>query len=120
LERLRRKNDLDRVFREGRRFSCPWAVLQARGRTAEEQQAAGLRVAVVAARGFPTAVARNRARRLLRESCRVALGEAGGRWDLVLVARREVLSVPFAARVEALSALLREAGVLGEKAAAAV
>jgi RNase P protein component len=50
----------------------------------------------------------------------VALGEAGGRWDLVLVARREVLSVPFAARVEALSALLREAGVLGEKAAAAV
>lgn len=73
----------------------------------------------MAGRSFRGAVVRTRARRVLRETCRATLGEARGAWDLVLIGRPEVLSVPFAERVRVMSALLREAGVLGEKAAAA-
>jgi len=60
-------------------------------------------------------VERNRARRLLREACRVVLGEGAGLWDLVLVARPEVLSIPFAERVRILSSLLREAGACSQQ-----
>lgn len=75
---------------------------------------------MVASRGFKTAVSRNRAKRLSRETCRIVLAECRGPWDIVLIARAGALSVPFAQRVQVLSALLREAGVLGEKAAAPV
>lgn len=119
LQRLRRKTDLDRLFREGRRFHSPWAVLQVRPRTPQEGLPPGPRLAVIAGRSFRTAVARNRARRLLRETCRVILGDAQGQWDLILIARPEVLGIPLSERVRVLSHLLTEAGVLGEKAVAA-
>jgi RNase P protein component len=46
------------------------------------------------------------------------LGQAEPPWDLILIAQPQVLSVPFAERVRVLSALLHQAGVLGEKAVA--
>jgi len=141
LERLRRKTDLDKVFQDGRRFyspaanqprqadepalakaasnARPWVVLQARRRRPEEATHTGPRLAVIAGRQFQNAVARNRARRLLRETCRTALGENQGPWDLVLIARVDVLSVPFPERLSVLTSLLRQAGVLSEEAAAA-
>jgi len=119
LERLRRKRDLDRVFEKGRRFYAPWAAVQVRRREAEEQAPSGPRLGVVAGRRFRTAVARNRARRLLRETCRILLGECRGPWDIVLIARAEVLTISFAERVRVLSTLLREAGVLIEETAIA-
>ena len=119
LERLRRKTDLNKVFEEGRRFYSPLAVLQVRRRGAEESAKVGPRLAVVAGRRFQNAVKRNRARRLLRAACRVALGESRGPWDLILIARVEVLSSPFAERLRVLTSLLRQAGVLTEEAAIA-
>ena len=118
MERLRRKTDLQRVFEEGRRFHSPWAVLQARPRGADEDLAAGPRLAVIAGRRFRNAVERTRARRLLRETCRVVLGQAKPPWDLILIAQPQVLSVPVTERVPVLSSLLHQAGVLGEKAVA--
>jgi len=119
LERLRRKTDLDRVFREGRRFYSPWTLLQARPRSADEDLPPGPRLAVVAGKRFRKAVTRNRARRLLREACRAAIEEPPGEWDLLLIARPEVLNVPFAELVQAISDLLCQARALGGKAAAA-
>jgi ribonuclease P protein component len=75
----------------------------------------GPRLAVIAGRRFRTAVRRNRARRLLREACRVALREERSPWDLILVARPEVLHSGYAERAAAIAAALRESGVLGER-----
>jgi len=95
----------------------PWVVVQARRREAGEAAARGPRVAVAVGRGLRTAVARNRVRRAVREACRAALGGGEGPWDLVLIARPGAAEVPFAERVRALSALLREAGVGAEQKA---
>lgn len=120
MERLRRKHDIDRLFREGRRFHAPWVVLLARPRGPQEGLPPRPRLAVTTGRHFTNAVQRSRARRLLREACRVALGDVGGPWDLLLIARPEALSTTFADRIQTLAALLDQAGVLTEKAAAAV
>jgi ribonuclease P protein component len=78
------------------------------------------RLAVSAGRGFATAVARNRARRILREACRLALRDRGVAWDLILVARPEVLELPYGDRLNMITDLLQQAGVLGGKAASSV
>jgi ribonuclease P protein component len=116
---LHRKADIERVFREGRRFPSTTAVLHARLRADEERVAEGLRLCVIAGRRFSTAVARNRARRLLRETARVLLASVRDRWDLLLVARPEVLTLPYQERRQALSDAFHKAGILLHKAAAA-
>jgi len=113
---LRRKGDLDRLFSEGQRFHSAAAVLHARRREPEEGPPAP-RVAVSAGRRFRGAVARNRARRILREACRVALRDRGMAWDLILVARPGVLELAYGDRLNLITDLLQRAGVLGGKAA---
>lgn len=115
LEPLRRKNDIQRVFQEGRRFHSPSVLLHARRRSADEEVPSGPRLTVVAGRQFRTAVARNRARRLLRETSRLLLREAAADWDLVLVARPEVLIESHGTRRENLTRLFRGADVLCER-----
>jgi ribonuclease P protein component len=119
LERLRRKTEINRVFEEGRRLYSPWVALQAYQRPPGVDSEAGPRLAVVAGKRFRGSVERNRARRLLRETCRIALGESRGPWDLILIARVEVLDIPFAERLRVLASLLRQAGVLSEEVEAA-
>ncbi len=119
MQRLHRKADIERVFREGRRFPSTAAVLHARLRTEEEAIAPDLRLCIIAGRRFSTAVARNRARRLLRETARVLLTSVRERWDLLLVARPEVLTQPYQERRQLLSEVFQKAGILIHKAAAA-
>lgn len=61
---------------------------------------AALRVGVVSSRKVGGAVARNRARRKLREAWRLNRHRLSGKVDVVLVARRAIGPVP-APRVEA-------------------
>ena len=117
VQRLHRKSDIERVFREGRRFPSPAAVLHARLRAADEPAPPGPRLAIIAGRRFPTSVARNRARRLLRETSRLLLAQIQAGWDLLFVARPEVLVLPYQARLQVLSDLLHKAGILVHKAA---
>ena len=118
--RLRRKGDIQRGFQHGRRLYSPSVILHARRREPEEALPPLPRVAVVAGRQFPNAVARNRARRVLREACRLALAGAPAPWDLILVARTQVLTLSPEARNQAVADLLRQAGALAEQAVAAV
>ncbi len=74
----------------------------------------GIRLAIVAGRQFQTAVERNRARRVLREASRSVLSEAAGSWDLVLVARGDVLLEPYEARLRNMTDLFHRAGALPE------
>jgi ribonuclease P protein component len=62
----------------------------------------------------PRSVPRNRARRLLRETARLLLGRGPLPWDLLLVARLEVLESTSQERRSALCEMLRKVGVLEE------
>lgn len=112
MDRLRRRADLQRVFREGRRFPTSTVMLHARPRAAEEADEGGLRLAVVAGRKCGDSVTRNRARRIIREACRVLLRDMHGPWDLILVVRTEALEQPFDLRLRTLHELFIRAGLL--------
>lgn len=80
-ERLRSSADIAAVLRGGRQRAGRLAVVYARAATHEGPA----RVAVVASRKVGSAVARNRAKRLLREAVREVELSPGS--DVVLVAR---------------------------------
>jgi ribonuclease P protein component len=114
---LRRRADIHSVLRQGRRIYLPWGVAHARPRD-EEHLPSSPRVAVFTARGFPNAVSRNRARRLVRETCRIALRQFSGPWDIVFVLRPQVLTTTYPARLQAISDCLQQLPAQSEKVAA--
>lgn len=88
-----------------RRQGTPGVHLQGRKRAAGE--ATGVRVGFTCSKKVGNAVARNRAKRRLREVARIVLAEMGqDGWDYVLVGRKDITAtLPF----EALTADLRRA-----------
>ena len=116
MDRLRRKNDIQRALREGRRVHSSGVVLHALRRAADDSPPEACRIALIAGRRFPNAVARNRAKRLLRETSRPLLSNARAPWDLVFIARQQILAVPAPKRTALVSDLLHRAGVLSEEA----
>jgi len=85
-----------------------------------EIDSASPRIAVIAGRRFRSAVARNRARRLLREACRALLRDADRPWDLLFVARTALLDSGHQHRLHALSEMLSDAGVIAHREAALI
>ncbi|WP_461307956.1 ribonuclease P protein component [Albidovulum sp.] len=74
-----------------KRQSTPGFLLQARPRRPDEAPGEGIRVGFTCSRKVGNAVARNRARRRLRELARLVLPQAGRPgWDYVLVGRPDV------------------------------
>jgi len=102
--RLRRTGDVRRVYKEGRSYAHPYVVLVARPNGLDFT-----RVGVTASRRVGGAVARNRAKRLLREAARRLYVRFGRGWDVVLVARAGILKVKEPRVEEALSSLLGRA-----------
>jgi len=105
--RLRRQADFERVRKEGRSWPHPLLVLVALPNGLDYT-----RVGVTASRRVGRAVDRNRAKRLLRESARHLYHLVPPGWDLVLIARREILSAREPQVREALGRLLERAGLL--------
>lgn len=86
---LRKRADFLRAAR-ARRQSTPAFMLQARRRAADEQTGTDIRVGFTCSKKVGNAVARNRAKRRLREIARAVLpleGRAG--WDYVLIGRKD-------------------------------
>jgi ribonuclease P protein component len=70
----------------------------------------------MAGKSVGTAVARNRAKRLLREAARLSAPEVAPGWDLVLIARAPLADEKLQQAQAAVHSLLRRANVLNTNA----
>ncbi len=105
--RLKKRREFLRVAGKGARVARPGVLLQALPGTGEP-----LRVGFTATKKLGNAVARNRAKRRLREAARLLLAGRGlVGWDLVLVGRDATRSRPFQQLMGDLRGALRQAGV---------
>lgn len=84
--RLRARAEFDRVFRNGRRLDGRQFVMIALPNGKMEH-----RLGMTVGRKLGVAVIRNRARRLLRESFRRLVPASGQGFDLVIVARPDIV-----------------------------
>ena len=96
LQVLKKRADFLKAAR-ARRQAMPGFILQARKRGEAEPQG-GIRVGYTCSKKVGNAVARNRAKRRLREIARLVLPVAGvSGWDYVLIGRAQVTATrPFA------------------------
>jgi ribonuclease P protein component len=102
-ETLKRRADFLRLAAKGRKLARPGFVLQLL-RTESEAQ---LRAGYTATKKLGNAVARNRARRRLREAVRLTTaGEELKGTEIVLVCRQETANIPFPALCAELRAAL--------------
>mgnify|MGYP001144394880 CR=1 FL=1 len=105
--RLRRTSDVRRAYDEGRSWAHSLLVLVTRPNGLDFS-----RVGVTASRSVGKAVARNRAKRLLREAARRLYPQFGVGWDVMLIARARILKVKEPQVEEALVSLLKRAGLI--------
>jgi ribonuclease P protein component len=95
----------------GRKLARPGFVMQVCTHAGEAQASgAELRIGYTATKKIGNAVARNRARRRLKEAARLTLaGRALKGVELVLICRQETASVPFSKLCAGIDAALAEA-----------
>jgi ribonuclease P protein component len=98
---------VQQVYDEGKSWTHPLLVLVIR-----PNDVGFSRLGVTASRNVGSAVERNRAKRLLREAARhlYPLFESKG-WDVVLIARPQLIEAQEMAVEKALASLLKRAGL---------
>ena len=106
-ERLRRSADIQRVLRTGMRQTQGRVVLYVL------PGELGARVAFVCSRRIGNAVARNRARRLMREAWRALAPGIQGGFDIVFVARPDIEGARMGDVLADVTAALARASVIG-------
>lgn len=116
--RLRHATDLQRVRRHGRRWRHPLAILLVspaeskmipQSQVSQQNGRSPSRFAFAAGRHVGPAVARNRAKRLLREAVRFHLGDIEPGWDCMLIARPGAAAAGYLDVQTAVSQLLSRA-----------
>jgi len=107
--RLKQQGDVARARARGQRVVCGCLIANVLPRPDLREG----RLGVVTGKGVGNAVARNRARRLMRESFRLHQRELAGPVDLVLVARPSIAGKKLAEVERDFLRLLRQAGIGG-------
>ncbi|GAB4574980.1 MAG: ribonuclease P protein component [Anaerolineae bacterium] len=105
--RLRRNEDFQRLRSEGRKVAHPLLVM-----VVAPNQCAHNRYGVIASRRLGNAVARNRAKRRIREAIRHWHPHIPPGHDLLFIARHPVLTCAYPALVDAIGILLRRANLV--------
>lgn len=104
--RLRRPQEFQQVWNGGRSWAHPLFILRA-----APHPGMPLRIGITASRKVGNAVARNRARRLLREAARHLYPALIQGWDVVLIARSPLLRAKMPEVLTALEQRFRSAGL---------
>jgi ribonuclease P protein component len=108
-QRVRRRGELQRVFDHGVRVHGRYLTLLMAPAPAEQS-----RLGIVASKKLGSAVARNRAKRLIREVFRLHPPRAGRAVDVLVIPRRELFDAVFSSLEDDFrSACRRAAGRLG-------
>ena len=107
-QRLRTTTDYEETYSQRRSHVGRYMVLWLRS-----GEGAALRLGVVASRVIGKAFQRNRAKRRLREAWRINRHHLHGDYDVVLVARRHVLTAHWPDIVDELAWLTRKVGLHG-------
>jgi ribonuclease P protein component len=105
--RLQRTADFENLRKNGRRWSHPLALL-----IVCQSNLPTSRFAFSASRRVGNAVARNRAKRLLREAVRHHLKTIASGWDCLFIARSTTPEATFIEVEKAVVQLLRRANVM--------
>jgi len=103
--------DVQRVRRSGKSYAHPFVVL-----IASANQLDHVRIGVAAGRSVGNAVERNRAKRLLRSGARALTPRIRTGYDLLLIARKPILSQKSPAVQAALEEKLKQAELLDKPA----
>lgn len=101
-----RNNDFTRAYRRGKNWVHPYVVLYV-----NKNREGHTRVGITASKKVGKAVARNRARRVIRHALYQVLPPNAGSFDLVLVARGRTPQLKSGQLVPVLQKLLRQAGL---------
>jgi len=102
-----RRDDFQRVWNDGKSYSHPLVILRTRANGMNQ-----CRYGFVAGKKVGKAVARNRAKRLMREAIRHRLPAISPGWDLILIARSGAERAEFKEIDAVIDALLQRAQLI--------